>query len=98
MTPLGKKVREEYPKTLAKHESSLVLGSDVIGDKTVGEVERLATALYVTKRDSDHHDGSVRSRAERLSRIKPHVSVEDAAQAVKEIDAVLKRFSMTPLA
>ena len=88
-TALGDKVREEYPETLAKHKCALQRAADAIGDKTVGEVERLATALYVTKRAKDRHDESVQSRAEHLNRLKPHVSVEVAVKAVEEIDALI---------
>jgi hypothetical protein len=49
-------------------------------------LERLATALYVTKQTNLGHDGSLQSRAECIHRLKPHVSFAAAAEAVQEID------------
>jgi uncharacterized protein YwgA len=91
VTPLGETLRDEYPKTLARHAPAIQTAADAIGRRTVGEVERLATALYVTKRATDQHDGSVQSRAEYLNRLKPHVLVEDALEAVQEIDSLIGR-------
>lgn len=93
VTELGRELRAKYPKTLAKYDRALQAAADVIGDKTVGEVERLATALFVTKRATDRHNGSVQSRAEYLNRLKPHVSVGAALEAVKEIDALINQLS-----
>jgi hypothetical protein len=53
---------------------------------TVAQLERLATALYVTKQTNLGHDGSVQSRAQCNNHLKPHVPVASAAQAVEEID------------
>jgi uncharacterized protein YwgA len=93
VTTLGKSLCERFPKTLAKYDDSIEAVADAIGEQTVGELERLATALYVTKRDSTHHDGSVKSRSKRLNQLKPHVSVEAANNAVEEIDALIQQFT-----
>jgi hypothetical protein len=50
----------------------------------VGELEWLATSLWVTQ--DGRSEASVQERAEALNELKPHVSVERAAQAVEEID------------
>ena len=47
-------------------------------------LERLSTALYVTVRNEE---ASIESRAKRIHELKPHVSVELATDAVKELDA-----------
>ena len=69
------------------------LAQKAIGDRTVGALERLATALYVTKRQAGEHDGSVESRAKRINKLKPHVSVEAATEAVKEVDSLIARLA-----
>jgi uncharacterized protein YwgA len=90
VTPFGGTLREDYPKTLDKHQRAIQIAATAIGDKNVGEVERLATALFVTRRDKESHDGSVRSRAERLNRLKPHVSLDRAVEAVEDVDNLIE--------
>jgi hypothetical protein len=71
---------------LAKYADSIEFVAKALGGKRVDELERVATALYVTKQTNLGHDGSVQSRAECIHRLKPHVPVTAAAQAVEEID------------
>ncbi len=85
VTDLGHKRQSEWPKTLAKYDRQIRLVANAIGTKTVGQLERLATALFVTRRQTEH-DGTIESRGECLHRLKPHVPVHAAVQAVKEID------------
>jgi uncharacterized protein YwgA len=89
VTELGHKHQERYAKTLAKFDRAIQRTAEAIGDQAVGKLERLATALYVTERQTEHHDGSVKARAEYLNRLKPHVSIEMATQAVEEIDSLI---------
>lgn len=93
VTTLGKNLCERFPKTLAKYNDAIENVADTIGERTVGELERLATAFYVTNRETKQHDGSVDSRAECLHKLKPHVSVQAAAKAVEEIDALIAQFT-----
>jgi len=93
VTNLGKALCENSPKTLGEYARAIQNVAGAIGEQTVGELERLATALYVTKRAPDRHAASVRSRAECLNRMKPHVSVEAATEAVKQIDALIVKFT-----
>ena len=86
VTPLTKRLHASFPKTLAKHSESIEFVARALGGKRVDELERLATALYVTKQRASEHVGSVQSRAKCLNRLKPHVSVQAAAKAVEEID------------
>jgi uncharacterized protein YwgA len=95
-TNLGKNLCARFPKTLAKFDTAIQRTAEAIGDQAVGKLERLATALYVTKRQTEHHDGSVKARAKYLNRLKPHVSIEAATQAVEEIDALRPMPSALP--
>ena len=54
--------------------------------KNVGELERVATAMYVT-READTKTGS-QERAARIHELKPHVSIEQALEAVIEFDRI----------
>lgn len=78
------KVRELYPKTIATYEGHILFVAKNIATGGVKELERLATALYVTKEGVS--DSAVETRAARLHQIKPHVSLDEAREAVQEID------------
>ncbi len=52
-------------------------------------------ALYVTRQTNLGHDGSVHSRAECIHRLKPHVPVAAAAQAVEAIDRLGAQMQVT---
>jgi phage I-like protein len=58
-----------------------------LGDRRVVELERLATALWVTKEASP--DASVQARAEKVNELKPHVTISAAIEAVEEIDRLI---------
>ncbi len=88
-TQLSERLQEKFPKTLAKYGKAIKFVAKALGDKRVDELERIATALYVTKRRKS--DGSVQSRAECLHRLKPHVSVSAAVKAVEKIDVLDKQ-------
>jgi hypothetical protein len=62
--------------------------AEQVGPKNVLELERLATALWITRR---HPGGDPEWRAAELSRIKPHVNRDAALAAVGEIDAMLEQ-------
>lgn len=80
------KVRELYPKTLAKYEQHVKFVADNLADSDVKALERLATALFVTREGAS--GAAVDARAVRLNQIKPHVSLEEARQAVEDIDSL----------
>ena len=88
-TKMSARLEKAFGETLEKFKDQLQIVAKVVDGRTVGDLERLATALYVTKRRGSEHDGSVQSRAECLNRLKPHVSVEAATKAVEEIDRLI---------
>lgn len=83
-TEMGKSLSARYPKTLGKYERQITFIADRLGDKGVVDLERMATAYYVTleKPDSD-----VDTRATEIVTLKPHINAESAKQAVNQIDA-----------
>jgi hypothetical protein len=89
VTDLGQTHLQQYARTVARYEAAIRKTAEVIGDQPVGKLERLGTALYVTKRQKEHHDGSVDDRAVYLNKLKPHVPVNLAQKAVEEIDALI---------
>jgi len=83
-----KELKESHKKILQQHEDDIEYVAGILGGKKVAELERLATALYVTKEGSA--DDSVASRAKRMILLKPRISESDAETAVNEIDRFLQ--------
>jgi uncharacterized protein YwgA len=79
-------LRERYPVTLDQYAEQLEFVSRRLGNKTVTELERLATALWVTRELGAGSDAA--ERAKRVCELKPHVSPADAAAAVREFDQI----------
>ncbi len=77
-------VRRQYPGTMEEYDRSTAFVAKKLGHMNVAELERVATALYVT------HDPNVAprvdTRAQRIHEIKPHVTLEAAREAVKQVD------------
>jgi uncharacterized protein YwgA len=86
-TDQAQRIEEKFPQTLQKNSERIMFTAKTVGDKGVSELERLATALFITKREM--RDASADDRASRLNEIKPHISPFEARQAVREIDDLL---------
>jgi uncharacterized protein YwgA len=86
-TQTSAELRSRYPKTLAKHAREINFLARVFGTKGVAELEKLATALYVTRENGSSR--SLEGRARRLVELKPHVSFEQALDAVRELDRIV---------
>lgn len=84
----GEKIKDLYPKTLRQYTAHIRMVAEKLGPLRVSRLERLATALYVTEEEGT--DSSVAIRAARITGLKPHVSKEDAACAVQEVDALIR--------
>lgn len=89
---MAQKARELSPKTLAKYEQHVTFIADKLADSGVQTLERLATALYVTKEGVSGDD--VAARAARLHEFKPHVSLDEAQQAVEWLDRLRQESEM----
>lgn len=75
---------ERHREAICRHLEDVTRVVQFVGRRGVAELERLSTALYVTIQQDKQ---SMESRAERVHHLKPHVSVESATEAVKELDA-----------
>ena len=87
-TKRSETIQQVFKRTVARSDQKLDFIADRLGSKGVIELERLATALYVTKRKGG--DSSVKARASRLREFKPHVSLELATQAIEQVDDMTK--------
>lgn len=76
-------LKRSFPKTIDRYAEKVDFLGQWLGNKGVAELERLATALYVTK-ELDVEEGR---RAEKIHELKPHVSLAEAQAAIQEVDA-----------
>jgi hypothetical protein len=81
----GRDIERRHPKTLSQYEERIDFVASTLGDSGVSDLERLATALYITL---DLGNLPVSQRAARLHEIKPHVSLQDACNAVERVDLI----------
>lgn len=76
---------DSYPKTLKRYHDRISFVADRLGKMGVADLERLATALYVTL----NQNGQSGRRAEQIHRLKPHISLEEADLAVQRTDEIM---------
>jgi hypothetical protein len=85
VTGEGEKVQTIYPKTLARHADKIGFVAEKLDARGVIDLERLATALYVTL---DAPQASAETRADMLRQLKPHIPEPAALRAVREVDQI----------
>lgn len=81
----GEKVQTIYPRTLARYADEISFVAEKLDARGVIDLERLATALYVTL---DASQSNAEQRAEMLRRLKPHIPEPAALHAVHEVDQI----------
>lgn len=81
--PNSDRLKQLFPKTLQKYKEEVEFVAEEIGTYGVAELERLATALYVTLNDTAPSHDQIKERASRINKLKPHISVEDAHRSIE---------------
>ena len=84
VTEYGKEIISRFPKTVGNHKESIEKITNILGDKGVAELERLATALYIIKKIKQ--DSIDKNPAEWIHELKPHISIEEAETAIEEAE------------
>ncbi len=69
-----------------RYKKQIRFVAEKLGNKDVRALERFATAIYVTLDLDTPPD----QRAAKINELKPHVSIPEAEQAVREADEFLK--------
>ena len=88
VTPRGKEFEERFMRVMQRYGPALDWVATQIKDRGVMELERLATAVWVTR---DLGTGSpLEKRASELIKLKPHVSHDAAATNLEEADQLLQ--------
>lgn len=84
--PDGEALEDRFERTMARYGEDLDWIATQLGDRGVQDLERLATAMWVTR---EHADASLEKRARELTTVKPHISHPDAVEAVREVDGLI---------
>jgi hypothetical protein len=87
VTDRGRELEERFARTMERYGPALDWVADRLGDRGVMDLERLATALWVTRELG--REMPVANRAARVHDVKPHVTMPDAADAIREVDEML---------
>jgi hypothetical protein len=85
VTEEGESVQEIYPKTVARHVARISFVAEKLDGRGVIDLERLATALYVTL---EKPQAGAEQRALMLRELKPHIPELAARNAVREVDEI----------
>ncbi|HWP96136.1 MAG TPA: hypothetical protein VN426_04740 [Syntrophomonadaceae bacterium] len=91
-TASGKALIERYPKTAAAYQKQMEYITRHFAGLGVAELERLATALYVTEKEGHV---SVEERAKKINEIKPHIPIDIAEAAIHEVEKIEHEFRLT---
>jgi len=75
-------LKASYGHVAAAFAEQISFVAAKLGPKSVSDLEKIATALYVTR------EGIARDRAARICELKPHVQPADAERAVQEVDRI----------
>lgn len=86
LTDYGRSYLARFPRSVRETRRQVDRVATRLGPKDVSSLERLATALYVIKNDGSKEEGS---QAQRINELKPHISVESAAVALREVNLFL---------
>lgn len=81
----AERIQETYPRTLARHQDKIRFVAEKLDARGVVDLERLATALYVTL---EAPQTAREERARALRALKPHIPEPLALQAVEEVDQI----------
>jgi 16S rRNA A1518/A1519 N6-dimethyltransferase RsmA/KsgA/DIM1 with predicted DNA glycosylase/AP lyase activity len=74
---------------MKQYARQIAVVGEELGSARVTELERLATALFVTRREL--LDSSVETRSKRINELKPHITVNEAREALIEVDRFIKQ-------
>jgi uncharacterized protein YwgA len=83
----GDLLSKAFGQAVERYVAAIRFVSQKLGAKTVAELERTATAFYISSRES-----RVADVAERLTSLKPHITLPEARVAVLEAEEISREF------
>lgn len=87
----GELLSKAFSQAVEQYLAGIQFVSRKLGAKTVAELERTATALYIWSREP-----RVADVAERLTRLKPHITLPEARAAVSEVEQITSEYQREP--
>ena len=84
---LGRAMLKRFPKTIKEFSDRIDFIADELGDKRVVELERLATALLISRDFGTNTEDPARS----VNKLKPHITVEEAREAIQQVNGIITR-------
>jgi len=84
---LASELKQQFGASAALYRRQVEFISGQLGRKTVAELERIATALWVIRRENEKETDVAR----RITFLKPHITPEQAEAAVRELRSVRER-------
>jgi uncharacterized protein YwgA len=80
----GQALKKRYPKTISEHRKAIEWVADYLSKKGVVDLERLGTALYVS-REENMAGKSEDEIVERIVELKPHITKDQAREALQKV-------------
>ncbi len=87
ITEQGKRLIKRFSSIEEKHQGAIDFISSHLADKGVAVLERLGTALYVTRETEAR---TPEERVKKMVELKPHIKQEKAWDAVSELDRMIR--------
>ena len=84
----GQRLIDELGSDVASYARQVQFVADKLGKKGVADLERLATALFIWRRQNE----SWANLEQEIHRIKPHVTLEKAGAAVVELKGIVAEY------
>lgn len=85
--PTSEQLKRLFPKTLGKYKDKVVFIADRFSKCDVAELERLATAFFIIHETHIHNRERI---AAHINKIKPHISTEQALEAIDTENEIRK--------
>ncbi|HQD27481.1 MAG TPA: hypothetical protein PKV78_13195 [Methanoculleus thermophilus] len=86
-TNVSARLKAKVPRTLAKYRPAITFVARKFGTRGVKDLEKISTALYVTK---EARDQGCEARARRITELKPHITYDEAKEAVCFVDEMFR--------
>lgn len=87
----SKLLKKLFPKTLKKYERKVKFIANELASYGVADLERIATALYVTLEAQRSGNDNVEYKTSRIHTLKPHILLEKARRALENESQIAKK-------
>jgi uncharacterized protein YwgA len=92
VTDFGREICSRFPRTMREHRQAVEFVADRIARLSVADLERLSTALFVTRASAA---ATPLERAALINQLKPHIPVREAEEGVRKIDDLIRAVPVT---